>query len=332
MALNSLNSLVPIFFMCVTTLFAFDADSSKITINFAGDVTFANHFEYYVGNRWNYPFKKFPEFAKADLSVVNLENPLTLRGIPAEKQFNFRARPEYTKVLKAGGVDIVNLANNHIYDYSQQGLFDTIHFLEQAGIRHIGAGRDRDSAREPVLVRIKGVRIAFLGYYGLRPHSGSHPATADSAGTALRYLPYIKEDIHAIRDSADVVVINFHWGIEKEHKPEDDQIYFAHKTIQYGADLIVGHHPHVLQGIEKYRDGLIVYSLGNFIFGGNSRKHEKTAILQIQIDSSSKRIITHQMLPVQVDYWQPRLLNGVQKQAFQDSLAKYSSYLKQNKR
>ena len=318
-----------IFNILSVSLFGAVSDSSAVILNFAGDVTFANHFEYYVGERWNYPFDKFPEFSMADLSIVNLENPLTRGGIPSEKQFNFRARPEYTRVLKAGGIDIVNLANNHIYDYSEQGLFDTIDFLDQAGIRHIGAGKNMAFARKPVLLKIKGVRIAFLGYYGLRKHSGSHPATADSAGTALRNLSYIKQDIKAVRDSTDVVIVTFHWGIEKEHVPEVDQIYFAHKTIQYGADLIVGHHPHVLQGIEKYRNGLIVYSLGNFIFGGNSRIHENTAVLQIKIDSISKKITSYKMLPVQVDYWQPRLLRGFQKQALLDSLTKYSSLLEQ---
>lgn len=319
------------FLMYSVILMAAASDNNTVVINFAGDVTFANHFEYYVGTRWNYPFEKFPEFAKADLSMVNLENPLTRRGTPAEKQFNFRARPEYVRVLKAGGVDIVNLANNHMYDYSEQGLFDTIDFLDRAGIRHIGAGKDLTHAREPVLLNIKGVRIAFLAYYGLRKHSGSHPATADSAGTALRNLSYIKQDIRAIRDSVDVLIVNFHWGIEKEHVPQTEQIHFAHKTIRYGADLIVGHHPHVLQGIEKYRNGLIAYSLGNFIFGGNSRKHEKTAVLQIQIDTHSKKITSYKMLPVQVDYWQPRLLSGFQKQALLDSLAQYSSFLEQKK-
>jgi len=331
MVLYGLQILITGFIVFSASLYAAASDSGTITLNFAGDVTFANHFEYYVGNRWNYPFEKIPEFAQADLSIVNLENPLTRRGIPAAKQFNFRARPEYTRVLKAGGVDLVNLANNHIYDYSEQGLFDTIYFLDQAGIWHIGAGENLASARKPVVLNIKSVRIAFLGYYGLRKHSGSHPASADSAGTALRSLSYIKQDIQAIRDSADVVIVNFHWGIEKEHLPETDQIYFAHKTIQYGADLIVGHHPHVLQGIEKYRNGLIVYSLGNFILGGNSRKHEKTAILQIKIDSNSKKIASFEMLPVQVDYWQPRLLYGTQKQALLDSLTKYSSYFNQKK-
>ena len=226
--------------------------------------------------------------------------------------------------MQAGGIDIVNLANNHIYDYKEQGLFDTIYNLGQGNIKYIGAGKNLKSARKPVLIEIKGVKLAFLGYYGLRKHSDSHPATKDSAGTAMRKLQFIHEDIRSLRDSVDVIIVNFHWGIEKEHLPGTDQISFAHKTIDYGADLIVGHHPHVLQGIEEYKGKLISYSLGNFIFGGNSRKHEKTAVLQIRIDSTAKQISGFEMLPVQVDYWQPKLIKNQTRQAVLDSLTKYS--------
>jgi len=316
--------------MFSTALHSAPLDSTEITINFAGDVTFANHFEYHVGKHYQYPFSKFPEFSAADISVVNLENPLTRRGEPSEKKFNFRARPEYVKVLQDGGIDLVNLANNHIFDYSEQGLFDTIEFLDAGQIKHVGAGSNLNSARKAVIFKIMDVRIAFLGYYGLRKHSDSHPATGDSAGTALRKLTYIRQDIRALRDSVDLIIVNFHWGIEKEHLPETDQIEFAHKTIDFGADLIIGHHPHVLQGIEEYKGKLIAYSLGNFIFGGNSRKHEKTAVLQIRVNIKKKEIAGYKILPVQVDYWQPRLMNSTPGQAIIDSLEKYSSYFEKS--
>lgn len=315
-------------FFSVQVLFA--ADSSQISINFAGDVTFANHFERYVGTKYHYPFAQFSEFAEADISVVNLENPLTRRGIPSTKQFNFRALPEYVRVLQQGGIDIVNLANNHTYDYSDQGLFDTIYYLDEAGIRHIGAGKNIQDAHQPVVITVKGVRIGFLAYYGLRKHSDSHPATADSAGTALRKLKYIREDIRVLREKADCIIVNFHWGIEKEHYPEEDQIWFAHKTIDYGADLIIGHHPHVLQGIESYKDKFIVYSLGNFIFGGNSRKHETSAVFQAVIDTDTKTIADFKMIPIEINYWQPRILTGSRKKMVQDSLFKYSSIFQKN--
>ncbi len=311
-------------FLSEKKLFATKSDSLLI-IHFAGDVVFANHFEYYVKNRFDYPFKRFPEFGRADISMVNLENPMTTSRDASEKPFVFRARPDYIRVLQNGGIDLVTLANNHMYDYKETGMLETIRHLDEAGIFHVGAGKNERAARSAVILRKKGVRLAFLGYYGLRRHSGCHPATADSAGTALRKLRLIRQDIRVLRDSVDFIFVNFHWGLEKEHIPQDDQIWFAHKTIDYGADMIIGHHPHVLQGIEKYNGKYIVYSLGNFIFGGNSRKHETTAILSVTINTCTRTIQPVTILPVQVDYWQPHLLSGEAARAVMDSVQQYSS-------
>jgi len=207
-------------------------DSCNVCLFFAGDVTFANHFEKHVKHNYDYPFAKMGWFGNADITMVNLENPLTTRGTPVDKQFNFRALPEYIEVLKRGGIDLVTIANNHIYDYSSQGLFDTIDHLKSGGIKHIGAGKDLNDARKPVILDVKGLRIGFLAYYGLRKHSDSYPATDRSAGTALRKLTYIKKDIQRLKNDADFIVVNFHWGIEKENQPGDDQILFAHHVIR----------------------------------------------------------------------------------------------------
>ena len=300
---------------------------SVIVLHFAGDVTLANHFQWHVGKRYHYPFGRLQCFAQADLSMVNLENPLTRRGQARNKPYVFRALPEYVKILTLGGIDIVTLANNHIYDYGEQGLFDTIEYLEQAGIRHVGAGKNLAQARKEALFTIKGKKLAFLAYYGLRPHSGCHPATGDSAGTVLRNLPYVRRDIQRVRDEADFIIVNFHWGIEKENYPEPDQIYFAHKTIEYGADLIIGHHPHVWQGIEKYRGKIIAYSLGNFIFGGNSRKHEQSAYLKVTLSGRDTVTAELQIIPVEINYWRPQRLHGPRADEFLERIKTYSSAL-----
>lgn len=304
-----------------------DSATAKIYLNFGGDLTFANHFQTHVKNRYTYPFARFPEFANADITMANLETVLSDSGNPRPKLFNFRAAPEYVQVLKNGGIDIVTVANNHIYDYGPEGLVETLHHLDQAGIAYVGAGTNRAQAHRPEVFTVRGLQLGFLAYYGLRPHSGSHPATANSAGTALRSLKRIRSDIKALRDSVDLVIVNFHWGLEKEHIPQEEQIFFAHKTIDYGADLIIGHHPHVLQGIERYRDRFIVYSLGNFIFGGNSRTYEQTAVFRAEINVPQKKISGFQILPVEVHYWQPQLLKGPDGSAVVDSLKKYSEAL-----
>ncbi len=307
---------------------ALAAQDAPVTLYFTGDVTFANHFESYVGQRYNYAFAKIPWFADADISMVNLENPLTDRGKPVEKAFTFRAKPAYVKVLQNAGIDIVTIANNHIYDYDSTGVYDTMRYLQAAGIYYVGAGRNLDEARHPVIFYVKGLRIGIWGYYGLGRHSDSHPAMADSAGTALRSLKLIREDMDRYRDKVDVKIINFHWGLEKQHYPQKSQVIFAHRVIDAGADVIIGHHPHVLQGVEKYHKKYIFYSLGNFIFGGNSRTREKTAILKLDVCLDDSLQITPRLIPMQVDHWQPYRLQGFGAKSVLDSLKKYSEPFK----
>lgn len=299
----------------------------NLILNFGGDLTFANHFQTHVKKHYTYPFAKFPEFAAADISMANLETTFTFSDSAQPKMFTFKADPAYVNVLKNGGIDIVTIANNHIYDFGQEGLINTMAYLDSAGIDYVGAGINKQMAHRPVIKEVKGIRIGFLGYYGLKRHSDSHPATDDSAGTALRKLKLIRRDIRALRDSVNLIVVNFHWGLEKEHVPQEEQIFFAHKTIDYGADLIIGHHPHVLQGIERYKNRYIVYSLGNFIFGGNSRTYEQTAVFQARVNSRSRTIEGFRILPVEVRYWQPRLMRGKVAEALVDSLKKYSNAL-----
>jgi len=296
-----------------------------VVMFFTGDVTLSNHFEKYVGNRFDYPFSRLSWLKQADIFMINLENPLTTRGEPRPKLFNFRANPDYVNSLKRGGVDIVTLANNHIYDYSEIGVYDTIDFLKSEGIRFVGAGRNFNEAHQPEIFEINGLRIAFLGYYGSKKHSNSHPATEDSAGTAMRKLKYIKQDIKKIRDSVDFISVNLHWGYEKENYPDTSQVKFAHKIIDYGADLIVGHHPHVLQGVERYRGKIIAYSLGNFIFGGNSRTTERSAVLKISIPVKNPNSYVTELVPIQIDFWQPYRLTNSFKDSVIMELKEYSS-------
>ena len=171
------------------------------------------------------------------------------------------------------------------------------------------------------------MRFAFFAYYGTHKHSDSFPAQKDSAGTAARQLNIIQEDMEKFRNRVDYIVVNFHWGDEKAEYPGSDQIFFAHSVIDAGADLIVGHHPHVLQGVEKYNDKIIAYSLGNFIFGGNSRPEYDTAVLKVELTKKTK---TFSMLPVHVTYWQPELLNGEKGKNLVEYIKKISGRFKQS--
>ncbi|MGE5657887.1 MAG: CapA family protein [Actinomycetota bacterium] len=284
----------------------FNPSDPTVTLMFGGDVTLSNSFTDLVGKDYPWAFAKMDEYRQADLAMVNLENPLTRSTLRrANKQFNFKADPESVKALTSGGIDIVNLANNHTMDYEEPGLVETLETLDRAGIHHVGAGRDQKEARRPEIIEVKGQRIAYLGYYD----ADLHAAGDGKAGTNPRYNERIAEDIKAIREQVDWIIVNYHWGVELADYPGDWQIDLARFTIDQGADLVVGHHPHVLQGTEIYKDRPIVYSLGDFIFGGNARSDYDTAVLKVSLKGRKMKV---EFLPVEVRNYQATVVKGEQ--------------------
>lgn len=294
-----------------------------VTLMFSGDVTLAESFADEIGSDYKWAFAEFDEYRQADLAMVNLENPLTKSTLALpDKQFNFKADPDSVKVLTEGGVDLVTLGNNHTMDYQEEGLVETMNTLDQSGILHMGAGRDVTEARRPEIVDIKGQRIAFLGYYG----ADLHAATDKGAGTNYADETRISEDIKAIRNQVDWIVVNYHWGEEKASHPADWQVELAHFTIDQGADVVVGHHPHVLQGAEIYKGRPIAYSLGNFIFGGNSRSDYDTAVLKVAVKDKQMKV---EFLPVEVQKYQAKAATGERGQAILQQIADLSSGFQQ---
>ncbi|MBR5153133.1 MAG: CapA family protein [Clostridia bacterium] len=201
-----------------------------------------------------------PFFASDDLTIVNLEGTLTDRGERQEKTYAFRGDPAYTEILKLGSVEAVTLANNHTYDYGEIGLTDTKQHLDEAGIHWVeGLHTKVISAGE--------VKVGLIGLNGLSSRAKTQLPTA---------LEQVKDG------GAELIVVQFHWGIEGKQYPTQDQISLAHQAIDLGADLVIGHHPHVLQGIERYQNRTILYSLGNFCFGGNQNPTDKDTMLYRQ--------------------------------------------------
>lgn len=194
-------------------------------------------------------------FKNDDLTTVNLETTLTNASQKAVKKFRFKGDPSYVEILKLGGIESVNLANNHIHDYLQQGYDDTIKTLKNANIGYFGYDNK-------YVTTIKDVKIGALGYEGW----------ADT--TEIR--SQVSKDIEELRNQgAQIVLVHFHWGVEREYVPTASQQSLARFTVDSGADLVLGHHPHVVQGIEEYNGKFIVYSLGNFMFGGNRNPDDK---------------------------------------------------------
>ncbi|OIJ12856.1 capsular biosynthesis protein [Anaerobacillus arseniciselenatis] len=237
----------------------------SITISAAGDVTLGGDDRYGYEGSFNQEAKReglghFVEnikdlFSKDDLTMVNLEGALTNATARKDKQFTFRGDPSYTEILTNGNIDVVNLANNHTLDFFQKGYEDTINHLKDAGVGYFGF-------ENHLMTEIKEVKIGLLGYTGWY----------DS--TTLRNQ--IKKDIDNLREEgAKIVIVNFHWGQERSYVPNQTQKSLGRYTIDSGADLVVGHRPHVIQGIEEYNGKFIVYSLANFMFGGNRNPSDK---------------------------------------------------------
>ncbi|HNR68184.1 MAG TPA: CapA family protein [bacterium] len=262
----------------------------------------------------DYPFDSTRVIIQsADVAIANLEAPFTAGGQQfPDKTYTFRVPPEFSRGVQRAGFDVVTLANNHILDYGCEGLADTRAALDAVGILHSGAGPNRQHACQPVYWQQGETRVAFIGY------SFTYPtefwATKSGCGTCHPSEQMVEETLHQARAQADWVVVSFHWGEEKRTTPKDYQIYFAHLAIDNGADLVLGHHPHVLQGMEVYRNRLIAYSLGNYAFGSYSPSARDSAILKVILDDNG--LLYARVIPVSVTNhfveFQPRILNGAE--------------------
>jgi len=204
----------------------------------------------------------------ADILFGNLENTISANGssLPGnDPHITFRATPNSIKGLTLCNFDVVSLANNHITDYGEAALIDTFNILGENGIVYVGAGRNLTEAVKEVVFERNGIKIAFLAYCSFISFA-TKPALRSRSGMAQSNIRNIKKKIREVYKKADVVVVSIHWGVDFTDYPLSFQMKDAREMIDCGAHLILGHHPHYLQGIEKYKNGIIVYSLGDFIF------------------------------------------------------------------
>ncbi|MCR4437820.1 MAG: CapA family protein [bacterium] len=275
-----------------------------------------------------YPFDSTRALLQsADVAIGNLEAPFTTRGKAFDKTFTFRVPPPWAAGLKNAGFDVLNLANNHILDYGHEGLFDTIATLDSLGLLHCGAGANDSLAAAPALVKVGDKTVAFLGFSTTFPEE--FWATHSRAGTCFPSEQKLRRAIQESRARADLVVVSFHWGAELFTMPKDYQRLLGHQAIDCGADLVLGHHAHVLQGLEVYRGKLIAYGLGNFAFGSRSESSRESMILKVYLDE--KGPLLARVIPISVYYrevyYQPRLLRGEARAAALARMAEISAPL-----
>lgn len=248
--------------------------------------------------------------AEADILVGNLECVVGDQGAPEPKAYTFQAPPLAAEALAVAGFDVVSLANNHALDYGHAGLADMLPRLEAAGLRAVGAGPNEAAARAPVIVEHNGLRVGFLAYVDvpIESRSGfdtrSWTAGPTEPGLAWADPELVVQDVAAAVPQADVLVVLLHFGLEGRLEVTAAQQRVARAAIDTGATLVLGAHAHVLQPVERYGDGLIVYNLGNFVFDGFAQTSNYTAIFSATL--TPQGIEKYSFIPAMIEGGIPR--------------------------
>lgn len=302
------------------------ASASTLTLSAVGDCTLGSDYRvtgaegtfHFAMDAWkndaSVPFARVVSVLGADdLTIANLETPLSRAKPAVNHTFVFNGKPEYAEILAKGSVELVNLANNHTGDFGPEGARQTIAAVEKAGVGSFGNGRIDTRV-------VKGIEVVNIGYLG------------GGKGTREKVVKDVKK--HKRPDN--LVIVSFHWGVEGLNVPTDDQRTMAHAVIDAGANVVLGHHPHVLQGIETYKDRHIVYSLGNFVFGGHSNPADKDAMIYQEVFALEGGAVVskeNRVLPVRISSvtthndFQPVLLEGADKDRVLARVKQYSDSL-----
>lgn len=245
-----------------------------------------------------YPWRSVgPTLRAADIAFGNLECAVSTRGQAQPKQYTFRGLPSALAAARqAGGLDVVNLANNHAGDFGTFALLDTLRHARAAGIVPVGAGATEAAAYRPAVVERLGLRVAFVGFSVILPFE--FRAVGDHPGTAWGFPERITSAVRAAAREADVVVATFHWGTERDFRENAAQRSLARIALNAGATAVIGAHPHVLQPIRRPPGRLIAYSLGNFVFSANSAGTERTGILRLSLGAG--RVLGYHVRPARI--------------------------------
>lgn len=289
-----------------------DKNPNEISILNFGDGMFGRSVGKAIHESGLDPFefiKNSPEdiWQKADLIVLNLEGPISDASRCQGKAYSFRFEPDTADLLAKNKIGLVNLSNNHSYDCYSRGLSDTRIFLELAGVGHFGGSNVAESYIEK---EVKGKVFAFVGI----------DLTIDN-----RFNPEYLDLIRGLKDKGDFVIVDIHWGVEYAKEPSSEQKIVGGKLIDAGADVVIGHHPHVIEPMEIYKDKPIFYSLGNFIFDQLEPENNEGVGVEITLDKNL--VPAFQVLPYKIEKMEPKLLDKNAAEIFcADFLKNYSRY------
>ncbi len=310
-----------------TLFFKKELENSTITFLAVGDIILDRGVKLRVkniaGGDYKFPFLRIIDhLKKADILFGNLENVISDKeGRKIEKTGPIReylkAEPQSIEGLKYAGFDILSVANNHILDYGREAMEDCLKRLEVAGIEYVGAGFNDTEAFFLKIKKVKDTKIGFLAYTYPKYDRAyvSWKPSRDKSGVAVvekKEINKIREDIKRARKQVDILVVSFHWGNPPfSFEPNPYQVFFGKELIDSGVDLIVGHHPHVIQPIERYKNGWIVYSLGNFVFDMHTPEAEIGGLLEVTIQNKKIKEVKLRRIKIS-KYSQPYLIDNSQ--------------------
>lgn len=274
------------------------------TLLFVGDILLARDVERQINTHsdFSFPFQHIASTTRAaDFMFGNLEGAMSDRGINQGSIYSFRDDPRTVEGLLFAGFDALSLANNHIFDWGREALRDTVVHLNSAGIKTVGAGGDAVEANAPLLIDAKDAKVALIAFTNLYPKS--FEATGTITGISKFDEGEILEKIRALRTTADIVVLSIHWGNEYETSASNEQKRLGRMFIDAGADIVVGHHPHVVQELEQYKNGWIAYSLGNFIFDQNFSDETRTGdMLEVRLKNKRIESVSEKTIMINDEY------------------------------
>ena len=247
------------------------------------------------GGDYNQLFTNLTELKGADILFANLEGDVSDIGNNVGSKYSFRMDPAILPAISNAGFDIVSFANNHVGDWNWAAFKDTLKRLSDIGILQTGAGDTKAGAETPTIIEKNGVRFGFIGFSDVGPDWIR--ATDTNPGILLASDPHLADIIKRAKEKSDVLIASFHWGTEYNKLHNSRQESLAHIAIDNGADMVIGHHPHVIEDIEIYKDKPIVYSLGNFIFDQNfSPETRKGLMLSVSIEEG--KVVSHEEMPI----------------------------------
>lgn len=282
---------------------------AEITLAFVGDIRLSDKIGKLIEKHGvNYPWEYVgPILRGADAAFGNLETVVGTGGVPQDKKWTFQSRPETLAGMVEAGITAVSLANNHIGDYGPEGITETISNLEAAGIKYAGAGINSHAALKPLLLEKAGFKIGFIAASRVVPTvewiASEHRPGLFSAHDEKALITIIA----TLAKEADVVIASIHWGEEGKDVPSIEDRNLAHRLARAGADVIIGHHPHVLQGFERFEQSLIAYSLGNFVFTFSSNPLTPFGGILL-VDVGQQGITGARFIPTQLRWGRPEIM------------------------